>query len=113
MEDCIFCKITRGDIQSEKVFDGPDFIAIKDIEPKAPVHILIVPKKHVESLKDIDESDGNLLGNMMLQVKRIANEQGIAESGFKVLINNGKDAGQEVPHLHIHLMGGVQMDSIL
>jgi histidine triad (HIT) family protein len=103
-EDCIFCKIISGAIPAKKVFEDDDFIAFHDIKPMARVHLLIVPKLHLESLKDCNQAQQNLLGKMLLLAPKLAAEQGLV--GFKTLINTGKEGGQEVFHLHTHVFGG-------
>jgi len=102
--DCIFCKIISGAIPAKKVFEDEDFIAFHDIKPMARVHLLIVPKLHVESLKDCNQTQENLLGKMLLLAPKLAADQGLV--GFKTLINTGKEGGQEVFHLHTHVFGG-------
>jgi histidine triad (HIT) family protein len=102
--DCIFCKIVSGSIPSKKIYEDADFIAFNDIKPMAKVHFLIVPKLHVETLKDCDESHEALLGKALLLVPKLAAEQGL--KGFKTLINTGREGGQEVFHIHIHVFGG-------
>jgi histidine triad (HIT) family protein len=102
--DCIFCKIISGVIPSKKIYEDTDFIAFHDIKPMAKVHFLIVPKLHVETLNDCDESHQALLGKALLLAPKLAAEQGLA--GFKTLINTGHEGGQEVFHIHIHAFGG-------
>ena len=104
---CIFCRIGRGEIPAQMVMNNKDVAAFKDLNPQAPVHILIIPKKHVASLDDANDSD--LLGRMMALAAAIARQEGIAKSGYRTVINTGKDGGQSVDHLHIHLLGGRQM----
>ena len=106
MEDCLFCKIIKGDIPSTKVYEDEFVYAFKDINPEAPVHILVVPKKHIKSMNEIEEIDENLIGKIFFAIKKIAKEQGIAEQGYRVISNCGKDAGQTVIHLHFHILGG-------
>lgn len=101
--DCIFCKIVSGAIPSKKIYEDEDVIAFNDIKPAAKVHFLIVPKLHVDSLKECDASHQALLGKMLLLVPKLAAEQGL--KGFKTLINTGREGGQEVFHLHIHVIG--------
>lgn len=101
--DCIFCKIISGAIPSKKIYEDGDFIAFHDIKPAAKVHFLIVPKLHVESLKDCDETHQALLGRALLLAPKLAAEHGL--KGFKTLINTGREGGQEVFHLHIHVIG--------
>ena len=109
MEDCLFCKIIKGEIPSTKVYEDEFVYAFKDINPEAPVHILVVPKKHIESVNAIEEVDENVIGKIFLAIKKIAKEQGIAESGYRVVSNCGKDAGQTVMHLHFHILGGKEL----
>lgn len=104
--DCIFCKIVNGSIPSKKIYEDDDVIAFNDIKPSAKVHFLIVPKLHVETLKDCDVTHQILLGKILLLAPKIAQEQGLA--GFKTLINTGREGGQEVFHLHIHVLGGCE-----
>lgn len=105
--DCIFCKIAKGEIPAAKVYEDDEVFAFKDINPKAPVHFLIIPKKHLASLAHADAGDTALLGKMLALAPRLAREQG-AENGFRVVINTGRDGGQEVAHLHMHILGGPQ-----
>ena len=101
--DCIFCKIISGAIPSKRIHEDDDFIAFHDIKPAAKVHFLIVPKLHVESLKDCEEAHQALLGKALLLAPKVAAEHGL--KGFKTLINTGREGGQEVFHLHIHVIG--------
>jgi histidine triad (HIT) family protein len=103
-EDCIFCKIVNGAIPAKKIYEDADFIAFHDIKQMAKVHFLIVPKLHVETLKDCDTAHQMLLGKLLLLAPKLAAEQGLA--GFKTLINTGREGGQEVFHLHVHVFGG-------
>jgi len=105
MVDCLFCKIVQKKIPVKIVYEDEDIIAFNDINPKAPVHILIIPKKHIEKLQDISDNDKELLGKILLKIKEIAKEKKI-DKAYKVQINCGEDAGQLVPHLHFHLLGG-------
>ena len=104
-EDCLFCKIARGEIPSQKVYEDDEVIAFKDIHPAAPVHLLIIPKQHYDSLAVMGKAEEPLLGKMLGLVRKLAKEQG-CDNGFRVIINTGRDGGQEVPHLHIHVLGG-------
>lgn len=104
-KDCIFCKIVRGEIPARKVYEDEHFLAFNDIRPVAPVHFLMIPKVHVESLADTDDSHAPMLGHMMAMAGRLAREQG-ASDGFRTIINTGKVGLQEVYHLHIHIIGG-------
>jgi histidine triad (HIT) family protein len=100
--DCIFCKIVNGEIPSEKVFEDDEIIAFLDINPKAKVHVLIVPKKHIESVKTLEESDKELMGEIILTAQKIAKEKNL--EGYKLIINVGREGGQLVDHLHWHLV---------
>ena len=102
--DCIFCKIVSGTIPSKKIYEDEDVIAFHDINPSARVHFLIVPKLHIESLASCESEHQALLGKMLLLAPKLAKEQGLV--GFKTLINTGKDGGQLVFHIHVHVMGG-------
>lgn len=102
--DCIFCKIVNGSIPAKKIYEDDDVIAFNDINPSARVHFLIVPKLHIESLASCGDEHQVLLGKMLLLAPKIAKEQGL--TGFKTLINTGKDGGQEVFHIHVHVLGG-------
>lgn len=102
--DCIFCKIVAGSVPSKKLFEDEDVIAFHDIHPIAPVHFLLVPKTHIESLASAASSHQALLGKMLLAAPRLATEQGL--KGFRTMINTGREGGQEVLHLHIHVFGG-------
>lgn len=104
MSDCIFCKITDKSIPAEIVYEDDKMLVFKDIRPSAPVHLLLIPKKHIASLQDLSAEDGELISAMMLAVPKIAAENGLA-AGFKTQINTGVQGGQEVFHLHIHIMG--------
>lgn len=109
MSDCIFCKILNGDLDSEIVYQDETVSAFQDINPAAPVHLLIVPKKHIPSVQEMEEEDEGVLGHLFTAARQLAEEQGIKESGFRLIINNGPDAHQEIPHLHMHLLGGQAM----
>lgn len=103
---CIFCRIAAGEIPSDLVYRDPEIIGIRDIRPQAPVHLLVLPRTHIVSLAETDETHLALLGRMLLVVKRIAEETGVAQSGYRAITNVGRDSGQEVPHLHWHLLAG-------
>ena len=108
-ENCIFCKIAGGEISATKVYEDDQVIAFHDITPQAPTHVLIIPKEHMESLNDAGRSDVPLLGHLVWLAPKIANQLGIAENGFRVVVNTGADGGQSVFHLHVHVMGGRPM----
>lgn len=104
MSDCIFCKIVRGEIPAKKVHEDENFMVFHDIHPKAKVHVLVIPKKHIESLAHLSEQDSDLIAKLTLTLPKIAKQLGL-DSGFRTVINTGKDGGQEVFHLHYHLLG--------
>jgi histidine triad (HIT) family protein len=106
-ESCIFCRIAHGEIPAQMVANNKEMVAFRDLNPQAPVHILIVPKKHIGSLDDAADSD--LLGRMMALAAAIARQEKVARTGYRTVINTGKDGGQSVDHLHIHLLGGRAM----
>ena len=109
MEDCIFCKIIKGEIPSEKVYEDDEILAFKDIQPAAPIHVLIIPKKHITNLMEVSEKDSELMGRIVEAIQKIAEQLGIAEKGFRIISNCGPDSGQEVMHLHFHLLAGRTM----
>ena len=104
--DCIFCKIISGDIPSEKVYENDKVIAFKDIAPQAPVHILVIPKTHIQNIDDLNDGNFNLMSDIFLAVKDIAKNNELDKMGYRIIINNGESAGQVVFHLHIHILGG-------
>jgi len=104
--ECIFCKIANGEIPTEKVYEDDRIIAFKDVNPGAPVHILIIPKKHIPGLSALTEDDTALMGKIILIAAQLAKEMSVSESGFRIVANNGPDAGQSVGHIHFHLLGG-------
>lgn len=108
MTDCIFCKIIKGDIPAKFIYKDNDLVAFHDISPKAPVHFLIVPVKHLKSLQGAGSEDAELMGKMLLNVHNLTEKLRIAKKGYKVVINNGSVAGQIVFHLHLHVLGGWQ-----
>jgi histidine triad (HIT) family protein len=105
MSDCLFCKIARGEIPCRKVYEDDEVLAFHDINPVAPVHFMLVPKLHLATLADAGDEHAALLGRMMLLAPRLAREQGL-DTGFRTVINTGKGGGQEIFHLHIHVIGG-------
>ena len=109
MEDCIFCKIVRGEIPSNKVYEDDEILAFKDINPLAPIHILVIPKKHITSTNDIQPEDEKMIGKIFLTIKEIAKKEGFAEEGYRVVNNCGENGGQEVKHLHFHILGGKKL----
>ena len=109
MGDCLFCKIVAGDIPSTQVYNDDLVIAFRDINPVAPTHVLIIPRNHIPSVNDLSENDELLMGHMLLTAKKIAEQEGIAQSGYRLIINTGPDGRQEVFHMHLHLLGGQVM----
>ena len=103
---CVFCKIIKKEIPSNIVFEDSQVVAFEDISPKAPVHIVVVPKRHIERLSDLTDDTAPLMGRLLTAAKDIAKDKKIQESGYRVVINCNRDAGQEVLHLHLHLLGG-------
>ncbi|MGQ0561952.1 MAG: histidine triad nucleotide-binding protein [Gemmatimonadota bacterium] len=105
-ESCIFCRIAAGSIPAKIAHEDDDTFAFHDIDPRAPVHVLIVPREHINTVNELEPSDAGLLGRMVLAAKKIANELGVADSGYRLVMNCGQDAGQSVDHIHLHLLGG-------
>lgn len=105
MSDCLFCKIVKGEVPSKKVYEDDDMLAFHDIKPHAPVHLLIIPKVHIEKLADATKDHTELLGKMLLKAPELAEQAGCT-NGFRTVINNGHVGGQEVYHLHVHVLGG-------
>jgi histidine triad (HIT) family protein len=105
-DNCIFCAIINKKVPAEIIFEDDQFIAFKDIHPIASVHVLIVPKTHFESINDIPDEDSTSLSNLFIYAKKIAKQLGLYESGYRLLINTGKDGGQTIPHLHVHILTG-------
>ena len=107
--DCLFCQIVAKKIKADIVLENETVLAFRDIHPLAPVHVLIIPKKHIESMNDVMVEDKNILGDMFLAAVKLAKDLGIAEKGYKLLIRTGQHGGQEVPHIHLHLIGGARL----
>lgn len=107
--DCIFCQIASGKIPTDLLYQDEDIVAFRDINPKAPVHVLIVPRRHVVSTEELNDNDTALAGKMILAGRQLARSERVASSGYRLLFNCGPDSGQEVPHLHLHLLGGRKM----
>lgn len=108
-ENCIFCKIIEGEIPSNKVYEDEDILAFYDIAPAAPIHVLVIPKKHITSLAEMEDGDEKIIGKIYKVINEIAEEKGFKEKGYRVIVNCGKDGGQEVGHLHFHLLAGKQL----
>ena len=109
METCLFCKIINKEIPASVVFEDEKMIAFNDINPQAPIHILLIPREHFSSLNEIPEEKKNILSHLLLKARQIAQEKGIAEKGYRIVLNTARDSGQEVLHIHFHLLGGRRM----
>ncbi|NLU41285.1 MAG: histidine triad nucleotide-binding protein [Firmicutes bacterium] len=106
MDDCLFCKIVSGKIPSDRVFEDEEVYAFRDINPQAPTHVLIIPKRHIPSAAALTGDDAAVCGRLVVVAARIAQECGMADRGFRLVLNSGEDGGQSVGHLHLHLLGG-------
>lgn len=106
MSDCLFCKMISGEIQPDTVYEDDEVLAFRDINPQAPTHVLVIPKRHISTLNDLQDGDAALAGKLVLAARRIAADEGIAESGYRTVFNCNADAGQAVFHIHLHLLGG-------
>lgn len=109
MDDCIFCKIVKGEIPSEKVYEDEKVLAFKDINPVTPIHMLVIPKKHFKDVLDVKEEDKEIIADLFQSINKIAKTLGIEKNGFRIVNNCGEDAGQEVMHLHFHLLAGKKL----
>ena len=112
-EKCIFCQIIAGELPSDIVYFDNDFLAFRDISPQAPKHVLIVPKAHIESVAELTPAHETMAGRLLILAKSLAEREGIARSGYRLVINCGPEGGQEVPHLHLHLLGGRKLSGKL
>lgn len=104
--DCLFCRIVAGEIPAQKVDETHTTLAFRDIDPKAPLHVLVVPKRHIPSVNALDATDAALVGELIVRARDIARAEGAAEGGYRLVLNTGADAGQSVDHIHLHLLGG-------
>jgi histidine triad (HIT) family protein len=111
--DCVFCKIADGSIPADMLYSDDDFLAFRDIHPMAPVHDVLIPKKHIPSMNSLSSADQALAGNLLLVARRVAEKEGIAETGYRLAINCGRDGTQAVQHLHLHILGGHLLSSEL
>ena len=109
MLDCIFCKISNNELPCTKVFESDQILAFNDIDPKAPVHIIVIPKKHISTINDLNESDRKLMGDLIFSAKIIAEKINVKESGFRCIFNTNSDGGQTVFHIHMHLLAGREL----
>lgn len=108
-QDCLFCKIVNGDIPSDKVFEDDQVIAFKDINPQAPVHIMIIPRQHIATTNDLTIENSDLLGHMIVTAQHIAAQNNLAEPGYRLIMNCNEQGGQTVYHIHLHILGGRQL----
>jgi len=107
--DCLFCKMARGDIQPDTVYEDDDVLGFRDINPQAPMHVLVIPRRHIATLNDLQEADAELMGRLFLAARHIAEQDGFAERGYRTVINCNAESGQSVYHLHLHVLGGRPM----
>ena len=105
-KDCLFCRIVDGDIPAEIVYESDTALAFRDINPQAPTHVLIIPRRHISTINDLDADDQELVGSLFSAAKDVAQQEGLAESGYRTVMNCGEGAGQSVFHIHLHLLGG-------
>jgi len=113
MNECIFCQIIKKKVPAEIIFENEEMIVIKDEKPRAPVHLLVISKKHIESLNELEINDLHLVGRMIFQIKELVQSEKIAQDGYKTIINCGQHGGQVVPHLHMHVLGGEPIAGIV
>ena len=109
MKDCLFCKIVKGEVPSNKVYEDDEILAFYDIDPAAPIHILVIPKKHITSLAHLEKEDEMLIGKIYGVINKIAEDKNFKEKGYRVIVNCGEDGGQEVMHLHFHVLAGTKL----
>ena len=109
MADCLFCRISAGEVPATRVHEDDLVLAIRDVSPQAPVHVLLMPREHVVSARELGEADGAMLGRLFEVAARIAADEGVADDGYRLVTNVGREAGQSVSHLHFHLLGGRRM----
>lgn len=107
--DCVFCKIASGEIPTDKIYEDEELIAFYDQDPQAPIHFLVIPKKHIKSNAELTDEDSNLIGKIFLAIKNIAKDLGISENGYRIVNNIGDNGGQTVHHMHFHVLGGRSM----
>ena len=110
MSDCLFCKILEGEIPCDRVYENDQVIAFRDVNPQAPTHILVIPRKHISTVNDLTPDDKNIVGEMILAAQVIAKQEGIEESGYRLIMNCNEGAGQTVFHIHLHILGGRRMN---
>ncbi|MDQ0088462.1 histidine triad (HIT) family protein [Paenibacillus anaericanus] len=113
MDNCLFCKIVEGSIPSNKVFEDDSFLVFHDIEPAAPTHVLIIPKKHIASMNDVQSEDFAMIGELHRVAQDVAVKLGVASTGYRLINNCGPDSGQAVAHIHYHLLGGTKLGALV
>ncbi len=106
MKECIFCKIANGYLKTDFIFEDENFVVFKDLNPQAPVHLLLVPKQHIVSINDVDDENKKFLANSFVTIKHVSQKLGFDKTGYRTVINTGKDSGQEVQHIHFHILAG-------
>jgi len=106
MEECLFCRMVAGEIKPDTVYEDDEMLAFRDINPQAPLHVLVIPKRHIATSNDLDAEDAGLVGRLVLAARRIAADEGVDEAGYRLVINCNAGAGQSVFHVHVHLLGG-------
>ncbi len=111
--ECVFCQIVAGKLPSDIVYQDEEVIAFRDINPQSPTHVLIIPKKHISSLAGLAEGEASLMGHMVNIANQLAKKEGVAQSGYRLVVNCGQEGGQLVPHLHLHLLGGRQLSGTM
>ncbi len=109
MSDCLFCKMVAGEIAADVVYEDDDVLAFRDINPQAPTHVLVIPKEHLATINDLNSADAQIMGRLFLAAKKVAEQEGIAEVGYRTVMNCNEDAGQTVFHIHLHVLGGRRM----
>lgn len=109
MSECLFCKMASGEIQPDTVYEDDAVLAFRDINPQAPTHVLVIPRQHISTLNDLDEEHGMLMGRLLLAASKVAQQEGIADSGYRTVFNCNADGGQAVYHIHLHVLGGRAM----
>ncbi len=109
MTDCLFCRMVKGEIKPDVVYEDEDVLAFRDLNPQAPLHVLVIPKMHLATLNDLDETHATLMGKLFLAAKKVAEQEGLAERGYRTVINCNAEAGQSVYHVHLHVLAGRAM----
>ncbi|HEY9150708.1 MAG: histidine triad nucleotide-binding protein [Gammaproteobacteria bacterium] len=109
MSDCLFCRMVKGEIKPDVVYEDEEVLAFRDLNPQAPVHVLVIPKQHLATLNDLDETHAALMGKLFLAARKVAEQEGLAERGYRTVINCNAEAGQSVYHIHLHVLAGRAM----